>query len=199
MTTATTSTSDDLLIRADIYRLLSSGFSHPDENNLSKIRQLNADLLELPLKKDTKETLKKIGLSLDDTDAIRYDFSRLFLKGNVPTTESFCLTRYNAFVDVAAFYKAFGMVPKQGDSPDALTYELEFASVMLIKLFMAPDAEKKEIVIEAYEKFLKEHLAAFAKKFADTMGHTEMCEFYTILVSLLDEHLKNEMNHLNKN
>lgn len=197
MTTATLS--PDLLIRADLYRLLSHGFSHPSNDNLFSIVQLLDALLEQPLKRDIKKTLKNLHVSLTDKDAIRHDFSRLFLKGNVPTTESFCLVKYNAFVDVAAFYKAFGMTPKQGDAPDALTYELDFASAMLTKLYLAPDEEKKETVTQAYGKFLNEHLAAFAKKFAETLGHTQMCKFYTQLTALLDAHIKNESNNIKIN
>lgn len=195
----TTTTSNDLLIRADIYRLLASGFSHPSEENLANIIQLNDELLEQPLKKDMKKILKNLRLSIMDEDLIRHDFSRLFLKGNVPTTESFCLTKYNAFVDVAAFYKAFGMTPKQGDAPDALTYELEFSSAMLTKLFLAPDEEKKETVSQAYGKFLNEHLGAFAKKFVETLGHTQMSNFYTQLTVLLDTHIKNESYNIKIN
>ena len=173
------------LIKADLFRILSMGFSYPDQNKCNNIHSIIDDLLkcddlDLPI----KELLKSIQKNMDYKEMLK-EYSRLFLKGTIPTTETSVCAKMNCIPDVAAFYKAFGMNPKSGDSPDSIIYELEFASLLLLKIALANNDEQSFIAQDAYQKFMKDHLTEFAEKFQERLQPAGPIEFYEELSNLL--------------
>lgn len=198
MNTLEETTKEKYLIRSDIFRLLSKGFSYPDENNFENIKGIINEFLETgKLERDTSAILKKILLNADINTAKR-DYSRLFIKGAAPMTESHCCGQFNSVADVSAFYKAFGLNPKSGETPDAIMYELEFLSLLSLKFAVAPDDATAEITEDAYKKFINEHVSAFAEKFAEKLLNANPIPFYVLLSELLLFFLKKEKMRINK-
>ncbi|MBI4930764.1 MAG: molecular chaperone TorD family protein [Bacteroidetes bacterium] len=180
-----TTETDIKLVKADLFRVISKGFSYPEENNIAEIREIVFELskrteLNIEYKKLLLEILKNANYK-----TLLSEYSRLFLKGTVPVSESTCLSKLNSVTDVAAFYKAFGMTAKSGESPDAITYQLEFLSLLLVKMSIAKNKEQLEITKDAYVKFINDHLLEFSGKFSENLSQTNPNDFYSELSSLL--------------
>ena len=174
---------DNDLVKADLFRLLSSGFSYPTSEKCDDIRTLIQYLLE-NFEMEERETLERILQSIHYKEILRA-YSGLFLKGTIPTTETAVCEKMNCLPDVAAFYKAFGMNAKSGDSPDSITYQLEFASLLLVKKVLAKNEEQSFVIADAYKKFMADHLTELAVKFNERLKSVDMPEFYCQLSNLL--------------
>lgn len=176
---------DNNLVKADLFRILSMGFSYPDQEKCDDIESIIFDLLkDADLDLEIQEQLKSIQKSIDYKEILR-EYSRIFLKGTIPTTETAVCAKMNCVTDVAGFYKAFGMNAKSGDSPDSIIYQLEFASLLLVKMALAKDEEQSFIVHDAYQKFMNDHLKEFAEKFQEKLQSSGPIEFYNELSNLL--------------
>ena len=171
------------LVKADLFRILSSGFSYPTPQKCDDIRSLIQYLLE-NFELEEKETLEHIQASINYKEILNA-YSRLFLKGTIPTTETAVCEKMNCLPDVAAFYKAFGMNAKSGDSPDSITYQLEFVSMLLVKKVLAKNEEQSLVVTDAYKKFMTDHLKELAVKFSEKLNSIDPPEFYGQLSNLL--------------
>lgn len=175
----------ETLVKADLLRIISRGFSYPSEENLNEIRGISSEITAVEIQTPWTNLLSEMKKNLD-ASAIKSEYSRLFLMKQVPLNESNCCARLNAVTDVAGFYKAFGMNPKSGDAPDALPYELEFLALLLVKYCLAQSAEQMEITLNAYDKFMNEHLKDFSKKFSEKMHAAQCSGFYIKLLELLE-------------
>lgn len=193
-----TETLNKELVKADIYRILSKGFSYPDENNLSQLLSIGCDLVNNEKIEDEKivEILRQILASIKK-DEIVSEYSRIFLKGSIPMNESFCCSKLDAVSDVGAFYKAFGMNAKSGDAPDAIHFELEFVAALLVKISLAKTEEQRNIAYDAYKKFLNDHLKEFAQKFSQKVNEVGEIDFYKNLANLLEQFISKEAIILN--
>jgi TorA maturation chaperone TorD len=94
---------------------------------------------------------------------------------------------------VSTFYTVFGLSPKSGEFPDSLPYELEFASILSLKKALARNQDDEDITEEAYKKFLKEHLAEFAKGFYDKVEKLNPNPFYKTMVGFLKDFIEKEV------
>lgn len=187
-----------MLIRADFYRLISKGFSYPSEENIFLLNGLIGDLLENnSVHANVKSGLEKIKNYLQQKDVLK-EYSRLFLKGNFPTSESSCCGKLNSIPDVSAFYNAFGLKPLPGEAPDTLVYETEFAALLLVKTCIADTEEQKDICIKAYHKFFKEHLQELCLKIYEKIFSIETTDFYSALCTFMMQHIQQEENNINK-
>lgn len=176
---------DNNLIKADLFRILSMGFSYPEQEKCDDIENIILDLRkDDDLDPEISDTLESIRKTMDYKDILR-EYSRVFLKGTIPTTETAVCEKMNCVPDVAAFYKAFGMNAKSGDSPDSIIYQLEFASLMNVKIALAKDAEQAFIVLDAYQKFMNDHLTDLGQKFQEKLLTIAPIEFYNNLSNLL--------------
>lgn len=172
-------------LNADIYRILSRGFSYPDENNINEIKAIAEELISIEdLDKDVSGRLERI-LSALEVKALQKEYSRLFLKGTVPICDSSYNRNADALSAVATFYKAFGLTPKTGESPDSLSYELEFLSILSLKRALARNQEESEIMDSAYSKFLNESLSSFVEKFAGRVEAAAPNRFYEAITEFL--------------
>lgn len=173
------------LIKADLFRILSMGFSYPDQEKCDDIDSIINDLSnDGDLDPEIQEYLRSIQKNMDYKEILR-EYSRLFLKGTIPTTETAVCEKMNCVADVAAFYKAFGMNAKSGDSPDSIIYQLEFASLLCVKKVLAKDEEQSFIVEDAYQKFMDSHLTELGEKFHEKLQTAAPNEFYNELSNLL--------------
>jgi TorA maturation chaperone TorD len=136
------------------------------------------------LDKDVSGCLERI-LSALEVKALQKEYSRLFLKGTVPICDSSYNRNADALSAVATFYKAFGLTPKTGESPDSLSYELEFLSILSLKRALARNQEESEIMDGAYSKFLNESLSSFVEKFAGRVEAAAPNRFYETITEFL--------------
>lgn len=176
---------DKNLVKADLFRILSMGFSYPDQDKCDDIDAIIHNLLtDHDLDLEIQESLKSIQKNIDYKEILT-EYSRVFLRGTIPTTETAVCAKMNCVTDVAGFYKAFGMNAKCGDSPDSIIYQLEFASLLLVKMALAKDEEQSFIVQDAYQKFMNDHLIELAEKFQEKLETVAPINFYTELSKLL--------------
>lgn len=177
---------NNYLVKADIFRILSRGFSYPSKENMEEIKSIIPELLKSN-EADVKfeMLLKSIYQTIDGKKNLQ-DYSRLFMKGTVSTTESFCCSKLNSNTDVSAFYNAFGMKAKSGESPDTINYQLEFMSLLLVKMNISEKKEQFEVTEDAYKKFLNEHLLEFSEKFYKKLNEAKPIRFYQLLLKLLN-------------
>lgn len=180
------------LEKADIYRILSMGFSYPDDSSISELRSLISDLMECRPANQIKKYLKEI-LENSDVRILRKEYSRLFLKGSIPLHEGAYNLNLNIIPDVSAYYKAFGLSSLSGDTPDSLNYELQFLSLLSLKIYLAQNKEQEETSKDAYRKFLKEHLVNFIDGFINRLGKARGGTFYGSLSGLLHCFIINEI------
>lgn len=192
----------ELLVRADLLRLLSKGFSYPSFENQTMLDAIIRQLL------NNDETPFEIHhLLFDLKDLARCDqenlreYSRLFLKGNFPMSETACCQRNDALADIAAFYSAFGVKAVAGETPDSICHELEFGALLLVKTAIAESEEQRSVTENAYKKFFEEHLHPFCLALYERLFSIETIRLYRVLTELLakiihteDEILKGKEN-----
>lgn len=179
-------------IYADIYRVLSKGFSYPDENNIGEIRAITEELLSFEeLDENSYRYLERM-LSAIDIKELQKEYSRLFLKGTIPTCDSSYNLNADALSIVATFYKAFGLTPKTGESPDSLPYELEFLAFLSLKKALAERRVDQEVADSAYRKFVKQNLAGFVEKFSVRVEEASPHPFYRTITEFLKVITENE-------
>ena len=173
------------LVKADLFRIVSLGFSYPDEISLHQRKLLADELLKSNVLNAEVSALVNEIQDNFITDEIITDYSRLYIQKAIPQTESYCTNNLEAVSDTAGFYKAFGVSPKSGDSPDALNYELEFASVLLTKMALAQNDEQVEVVVDAYKKFLDDHLQSFVIKFCEKLDELPASNYTRSIAKLM--------------
>ncbi len=184
----------DSFIKADIYRVLSKGFSYPDEKNISEIKSIVEELVSSPhLDRSIYYYLEKI-LSTIEIRELQKEYSRLFLKGTIPICEGSYNLSFDVILNVSTFYKAFGLSPKSGELPDSLPYELEFVSILSLKTALAQNQGNEAITKDAYKKFLKEHLADFVKRFSDKVEEAKPNLFYKNVTEFLKNFVEKELD-----
>lgn len=174
-----------LLVKADIYRFLSRGFSYPDKKTVSDLKNICAALIEQNKAESSIIALLKQLLPDIKEDELRAEYSHIFIKGGLAITESHNTTTFSSVSDVSAYYAAFGFIPKTGETPDSIMYELEFAALMMVKIAIAPNEEARSVTEEAYLKFLNEHLAGFAENFSSKMNNGDAAPFYKTLCAMM--------------
>jgi TorA maturation chaperone TorD len=186
-------TQQELLIIADIYRLLARCFAYPQDSEIEKTREMVQGLKQMPM---NYEFINALLVALEpelNAEELRAEFNRIFIKGGLTITESHTMQKFNAVAEVAAFYSAFGFTPKSGETPDSIMYELEFAAILCLMSAAAKTEEEFNITQEAYNSFLKDHIGDFGVKFADKMLEGDANTFYITAASLLREFILGEM------
>ncbi len=96
----------------------------------------------------------------------------------------------HCLADLLGFYEAFGfrLADHQRDFPDHIAVELEFMSLLLLKVAHARAEsleEERAIAEDASLKFLSDHLAAWGPLFADRVETATKEEFYRFSARLL--------------
>ncbi|MHC4107401.1 MAG: TorD/DmsD family molecular chaperone, partial [Planctomycetota bacterium] len=123
----------------------------------------------------------------------RREHTRLFDGGvTCPVNETAYVRRDKGVIigDICGFYRAFGFEPSNasGEKADHLICELEFTGVMLVLLgqaVRAGAAEKAEIVEQAVQSFLRDHLGEWLGLFGRRLMSTTELPLYQRGVDLL--------------
>lgn len=182
----------EYLAKSDLYRILSRGFSYPDRENISELRLIITEFRNCYSSRKVTGYLGK-ALRFMDYSSLQREYSSIFLKGTIANCESSYVTSLNTIPDVAAYYKAFGISAKPGESPDSITYELQFLSLLALKSYLAKTEEEEEVTEDAYSSFLREHLQNFAPRFIGRLKERSDNQFYLVLADVLGYMLQEEL------
>ena len=195
-------------LRSLAYGYLASGFRKPEEENfdLNKEEFLDAwkkliPCLEgedqfLPLLEKLKGSLKDQTFGALSTQ-YEYLFSAhggikasLYETDHTKETPQHALSQGHEFGDIAGFFKAFGLEVSK-DFPDRVDFigsELEFMHFMAAKEVYALNqgtAENVQIVQDAQNKFVKDHLGRWTHSLAEALQEVDKCGFYAALTELV--------------
>lgn len=185
--------SDIQLLNVDVYRLIANCFDFPTDERLETIKELSAGLCGVGYPDEAIHTmLVTLYESVSKEDTL-HDYTRIFVKGGVPLTESQTLCKFDSVPDVSAFYKAFGFSPKTGEAPDSIMYELEFLALLLLKASIAQNKESKEVTQKAYCDFLTDHAGEFSLALAKRISEGDAGTFYFTASSLLETFVTQEL------
>lgn len=159
-------------------RLLSLGFTPPDEQSLEQLRRLTVFAARHAREEGLAEALGELEHALDDDDLLEplaAEHEALF-GGSVriaPYESSYERDPFRqgrVMADVEGFYRAFG-ARSQGpaaERPDHAGCELEFLAFLVAKRLEAAEAgdtEREEICREAEDAFLGDHLGRWFPSF----------------------------------
>jgi len=173
---------EELLSRAALFRVLALCFAYPEEGLKGRVaRELIA------LRNRNRHSGKLLSTSLlcawreTDDAGLAAEYVRLFC-GSGPC--SLHETSYGdgrrmngrpvELADISGFYSAFGLQPSTDnpDLPDSLTTELEFYSLLLVKLAYAITHnlhDPRRVTERAIALFLEQHLGRWAGAFANAV------------------------------
>jgi TorA maturation chaperone TorD len=193
----------DLQGLAVLYRLLSLGFSAPDEHTLEQLRRLTVFGARHAPEEGLAEILGELELALDDDDLLpelRDAYEALF-GGGVrvsPYEASYEADPFRSgrqMADLAGFYRAFGAesTGPAAERPDHVGCELEFVSFLLLKRDEAGgqgEDEHAAVCREAEESFLRDHLGRWLPTFCREVIEVTESPVYRLL-ALSGERLTN--------
>jgi len=197
----------DLLIQADLYRLISLGLEEMDWENQSIFFENLEDFLSIDfdnillIDKNFYQLIINLlkELLLYKNELLEGEYHRLFdLQHGISYSEASYvkIEKGNILNDVTSFYKALEFpykVEKVG-SPDTITKETGFISYMFLKEFSITvdntlsekeKEEKKEILKEIRYKFLNDHYLKWVPEFINTLFETTEHRFYINLGKIL--------------
>jgi TorA maturation chaperone TorD len=179
---------------AVLYRLLSLGFTPPDEETLEQVRRLCVLGARHAEEEGLAELLGELGHSLDDDELLpklQAEHDALF-GGAVRCSpyeasyeaDPFRQTRQMA--DLAGFYRAFGADTSgpAAERPDHAGCELEFLSFLTAKrasALEARDGEHAAVCLEAEEAFLRDHLGRWFPAFCREVAASTSSAAYRLL------------------
>jgi TorA maturation chaperone TorD len=163
---------------AVVSRLLSLGFSAPDEESLEQLRRLTVLAARTVAEPGLAECLGDLEHALDDDDLLDElapAYEELF-GGAVRcppyegSYEADPIRSSREMADVAGFYRAFGAEPAgpAAERPDHVGCELEFLSYLAARRLEAEearDADRAAVCREAEDAFLLDHLGRWLPAF----------------------------------
>jgi TorA maturation chaperone TorD len=200
-----------LLQRAFALRTLAEAFAYPDAGHVRRVRAMFARLArpgaaDPPLHRAIVRA-ERAWANADD-EPLRAEYARLFL-GNAP-----CPLRETAYgdarrvagrsaelADIAGFYTAFGFAvsEREPDLPDHLCAELEFCSVLLLKLAYGARggwSAGGRIVAHALRSFVQDHLGRWVRALGAELERAGARAPYRELARLLERIVANEAKRL---
>jgi TorA maturation chaperone TorD len=91
--------------------------------------------------------------------------------------------------DLAGFYLAFGWQsnPENGERPDHLLSQLEFASMLLAMLAMAKTDDQRGVTADALGEFHRLHMADWLPSLCGHLRNVTTLEYFVMLGTWLDE------------
>jgi TorA maturation chaperone TorD len=190
-----TATAERAIELAATARLLSLGFSPPDEEALAELDALAHGLLE------GSSARPELAELLDaDWGSLAADYQALFGHGcwciyeGSYEPDSFSLTR--ELDELAGFYRAFGADTggSRGDRPDHVGTELEFFAFLAAKRVAATTEEERSICRGAEDAFLADHLGRWFPAFCRSVAERST-GFYSALARLGERFIAEELAH----
>ena len=173
---------------AIVSRLLSLGFSPPDEAAVEQLRRLTVLAARTVADDGLAELFVQLELALDDDellDELRVSYEALF-GGAVRVApyegsyEADPIRSSRELADVAGFYRAFGAEPggPAAERADHAGCELEFLSFVAARRLEAAEAgeeEQADVCASAEDAFLRDHLGrwfpGFCREVAASADH----------------------------
>ena len=206
MTASTTST-QGLLLRAATYQALATGYDYPDASQRDRMQALLDDLGWATEQTDHRSipALDRLAhaLAASPIAEVEADFNRLF-SGEVTCTphesayEPDVFRRQRSLADIAGFHAAFGF-ELPGDSrwqPDHIGVELELCAVLLQRQAHALQRgwdEPTEVCEQALRAFLTDHLGRWYAAFAQRLVRLAASPFYRELARATDAWVRQEL------
>ena len=169
------------LERAAGWMFASLALQPPSESNVVTMRSL---LPTLP-PAIREEATAIVGLPLSDWEP---EFFSVLGPAGCPACESSyeraaMAARGPLIADVAAFYKAFAYQPETlREVPDHIAVEIDFLAFMAMKIAFARYEhrdDEADLTIEAYEKFERTHLGAWARALCEKLIATGSAHYQT--------------------
>ncbi|MBI2890349.1 MAG: molecular chaperone TorD family protein [Nitrospirae bacterium] len=169
------------LARADMFRFLGRCFDYPTEGDLDDLTHVGRSLAAGP---HLHERIRSLVVnvceeaSTRDLQTEQCEYERIFDVAPVcpPYESAFCpALKERVLCDIAGFYTAFGLTPsaRRAERPDHICAELEFLSVVSVKLALATSEgrlEAREVCEHAYRSFLGDHLGRWAQPFCEEVA-----------------------------
>lgn len=198
------------LSRAVLYRFLSLACAYPTPDALATLRELAPGAREAAssCNEGIRTAVRQLAERIAGTDdeAIERAHTSVFTmttSENCPTHETAYTAKHlfqvsEQMADVAGFYRAFG-VDAQGERPDSLAMELEFAYLLALKEAYAIEhhgAAKTALVRKAERAFLHDHLGRWGGAVAGRMSALDADGIIGAAGELLDAFLAQEQRHL---
>lgn len=188
---------EDLLRAAALFRALAEGLSYPEPGHRDAF---NAQLLALAspsgaLQKRLARLRRTWNTAADD--ALRAEWSRLFVGSGACSLHE---TAYGdarriagravELADVSGFYAAFGIAVSNSDPdlPDHVCAELEFHSLLLVKLAYAVSRRKfaeRQVTRAAARSFLEQHLGRWVGALGQAVAELAPSPPYASLLDAL--------------
>lgn len=179
---------------AVVSRLLSLGFTPPDEEGLEQLRRLTVLSARTVQEEGLAELLGELEHLLDDDDVLDElapEYEALF-GGAVrcsPYETSYEVDPFRTsrqLADLAGFYRAFGADSSgpAAERPDHAGCELEFLSFLAAKRLEAEeadDAERVAVCLAAEEAFLRDHLGRWFPSFCREAAAAATSPVYRLL------------------
>lgn len=192
----------DILIKADLYRILSLAFEIPDQELIDSLSDIIREAVDSSiLEQQYAEILKNTFTCLEKNSDLESEYHRIFTtQSGIPFSEASysVIDKGNLIGDVAAFYKAFSFeVQSQTGSPDSIKMELGFLSFLSILEYQAildGNEENTEIVQDARRKFLQEHAFHWFQEFINKLMEYTTHPFYTSVAFLFQKTMELESN-----
>lgn len=195
---------EDLLAKADIYRVLARAFSYPDKETIESLKLLCDDIAVADIPGNVRERFLAfkhsfINLAADEIEA---EYNELFM------TRMFCppyetsygrnsFSRPETLSDISAFYKAFGFSMSDGEEMlDHIAVEMEFMSLLLLKEAYGVEQglnDMTDICDSANKKFLGDHLGRWVRPFCNNLTEKTTIDFYKNLAVFTEQFVEGEI------
>lgn len=207
-------TREEALALADLFRMLALAYSFPDSDSIdSTRRQIGASNVALSQFRPHARLRKLLQRAAREwrsvaLDELRAEYSRLFLGSSlVPLREGgfgdgmrFAGQPVD-LADLNGFYLAFGFgpPPTAASPPDHLGVELEFVSLLYLKISYALQRRQNEqvrITRAALAGFLKDHLGRWVGGFEAALAEVGGAPAYLGLAGILSRAVAAECGRL---
>lgn len=179
-----------------VSRLLSVGFTPPDDGSVEEMSVLTALAGRRACEEGLAELLAELELALNDEGAVAQlpaEYEGLF-GGAVrcpPYEGSYEADPFRGsrqMADLAGFYRAFGAESSgpAAERPDHAGCELEFLSFLAARRLEAEEAGETEsaaICLEAEDAFLRDHLGRWLPALCREVGEASSSPVYTLLAA----------------
>lgn len=201
---------EGLMLRAALYQLLAHGFAYPGPAQRRQVLEMAAELSPWAGMIDPRwaDRLGQLAQSLEaaEHETVEAEFNRLFSGAMAVAPyetayERDIFRKQNALADIAGFYRAFGFAVVEASrwQPDHVGVQLEYCAILLQRTAQAVEQnweEQTAICVDAFRKFLAEHLGRWSDAFAADVDRAAALPFYRLMAELTREWLALEMQVL---
>lgn len=195
-----------VLLRADLYRVLALAFAHPCAERLTTLQgflqELTAEEQVGLLVPEIRQNLLALQQTLQESpqEELEGEYHRLFATSvAVPPYESSYgyQDKGTVLLDVSGFYRAFGLDGQRAQEPmDSIGHELEFMSFLLLKEALGEEYATHEdvaVTVAAEQSFLQDHLGRWYTILAERLQTQSTHPFYQTVATLLKQCVQQDL------